>query len=116
MGLSDGRALEFIASEGAKHSNNESGLQGVVTARQPSPSRKPTWEVRIMAKRQFTFAGLTAAVAYLRMSDKKQDKSIPAQKAEIEKYAAAHGYQIVRWYRDEGISGAEGRKRAGFQQ
>jgi len=50
------------------------------------------------------------------MSDKKQDKSIPAQKVEIEKYAAAHGYRIVRWYRDEGISGAEGKKRLGFQQ
>lgn len=58
---------------------------------------------------------ITPAVAYLRMSDKKQDKSIPAQRAEIERYAAAHGYQVLRWYIDEGISGAENEKRLGFQ-
>lgn len=57
----------------------------------------------------------TPSVAYLRMSDKKQDKSIPAQRAEIERYALAHGYQIIRWYSDEGISGAENEKRLGFQ-
>jgi site-specific DNA recombinase len=59
---------------------------------------------------------MTKAVAYLRMSDKKQDKSIPAQRAEIERYAVTHDYSIVRWYSDEGISGAENEKRVGFQQ
>ena len=49
------------------------------------------------------------------MSDKKQDKSIPAQKDEIEKYAAAKGYRVIRWYRDDGISAAETIKRVGFQ-
>jgi hypothetical protein len=49
------------------------------------------------------------------MSDKKQDKSMPAQKDEIEKFAAANGYRVIRWYRDDGISGAETVKRAGFQ-
>ena len=68
-----------------------------------------------MAKRHSTRTGTIPAVAYLRMSDKKQDKSIPAQKAEIEKFAAANGYAIVRWYRDDGISGAETIKRVGFQ-
>lgn len=58
---------------------------------------------------------LIPAVAYLRMSDKKQDKSIPAQRAEIERYAATHGFNILRWYLDEGISGAENEKRLGFQ-
>ena len=68
-----------------------------------------------MAARHSKQAGLVPAVAYLRMSDKKQDKSIPAQKDEIEKYAAAKGYRVIRWYRDDGISGAETVKRAGFQ-
>jgi DNA invertase Pin-like site-specific DNA recombinase len=68
-----------------------------------------------MVARHSKLAGLVPAVAYLRMSDKKQDKSIPAQKDEIEKYAAANGYQILHWYRDDGISGAETIKRAGFQ-
>jgi len=69
-----------------------------------------------MVTRNSTHAGLIPAVAYLRMSDKKQDKSIPAQQAEIEKYAADHGFHILRWYRDEGISGAETEKRLGFLQ
>lgn len=48
---------------------------------------------------------LTPAVGYMRMSDKKQDKSIAAQKHEIERFAAANGYRVIRWYADEGISG-----------
>ena len=57
----------------------------------------------------------TIAVAYLRMSDKKQDKSIPAQREEIERYARAHGYTIIRWYVDEGISGDDTKHRLQFQ-
>src|SRR6185295_282954 len=55
-------------------------------------------------------------VAYYRMSSKKQDKSIAGQRAEVEKLAAADGYQIIRWeqYVDEGISGSESEKREGF--
>ena len=46
------------------------------------------------------------AVAYVRCSsDAQVDASIPAQKASIEKFATEHGYKIVRWYVDEGISG-----------
>lgn len=55
-------------------------------------------------------------VAYLRMSDKKQDKSIAEQREEIERYCAARGYVILRWYVDEGISGAENLKRLEFQR
>jgi site-specific DNA recombinase len=50
------------------------------------------------------------------MSNKKRDNSIPGRPAEIEKYAGEHGYHIVRWYRDEGISGAETQRRLGFQK
>src|SRR5262245_18901077 len=65
---------------------------------QPSPKRKPGLEVRIMASQNSSRTAVVPAVAYLRMSDKKQDKSIPAQQAEIEKYAAAHGFKVIRWY------------------
>ncbi|MCH8853285.1 MAG: recombinase family protein [Planctomycetes bacterium] len=58
------------------------------------------------------------AVAYYRMSSKKQDKSIDAQRTEVEKLAEKDGYRIIRWkpYVDEGISGAESEKRPGFQR
>lgn len=58
------------------------------------------------------------AVAYYRMSSKKQDKSIPAQRDEVERYAKANGYHLVRWkpYVDEGISGSESDARPGFKQ
>lgn len=58
----------------------------------------------------------TAAVVYLRMSSKKQDKSIPAQRVEVERYAKQHGFNILREYIDEGISGSESDKRDGFQR
>jgi len=46
------------------------------------------------------------AVGYLRRStDDKQADSIEIQKEEILAYAAAHGYEIVRWYVDDGVSG-----------
>ena len=56
---------------------------------------------------------LIPAVAYLRKSTKgkksdgkeRQEKSIPGQRGEIEKYAKANGFKIVREYVDEGISG-----------
>jgi site-specific DNA recombinase len=57
---------------------------------------------------------LIPAVGYVRMSSKKQDKSPEQQKAAIEEYAAQHGFKIVRWYVDEGISGWKG-SRHGFQ-
>lgn len=56
------------------------------------------------------------AVAYYRMSTDRQDTSIPSQRAEVEKYAAKHGYKIIREYKDEGISGDATNRRHGFQQ
>jgi site-specific DNA recombinase len=58
----------------------------------------------------------TRAVAYYRMSTEKQEASIPAQRTEVEAYAAKHGYQIVREYKDEGISGDATEKRVEFQK
>jgi DNA invertase Pin-like site-specific DNA recombinase len=56
------------------------------------------------------------AVAYYRMSNEKQEMSIPAQRPAVEAYARKHGYLIVREYMDEGISGDETEKRLAFQR
>lgn len=46
------------------------------------------------------------AVGYLRRStDDKQADSIDIQQEEIQAYAAEHGYEILRWYMDDGVSG-----------
>jgi DNA invertase Pin-like site-specific DNA recombinase len=52
------------------------------------------------------------AAQYLRVSDDHQRASMPAQRAEITQFAAAHGYEVVRTYADTGKSGLrlEGRK------
>ena len=67
-----------------------------------------------MAKRQFTRTGTVPAVAYLRRSTSRQEKSLDDQRTEIEQYAAANGYRIVRWYQDDGISGDATERRDGF--
>jgi DNA invertase Pin-like site-specific DNA recombinase len=61
-------------------------------------------------------AKLITAVGYLRMSTDRQETSPEQQRAEIEKYAAKHGYQVMRWYQDLGISGDRTDKRLQFQQ
>jgi site-specific DNA recombinase len=57
---------------------------------------------------------LDDSVAYYRMSTDEQETSIEQQREEVEKYAAKHGYKILREYVDEGISGDETEKRKGF--
>jgi DNA invertase Pin-like site-specific DNA recombinase len=58
--------------------------------------------------------GNIPAVAYYRMSSDKQEASIPAQREAVEKLARTRGYTIVREYKDEGISGDDTERRAGF--
>lgn len=57
-----------------------------------------------------------AAVGYVRMSTDKQETSPEQQKQEIQAYAAKHGYNVLRWYVDLGISGDKTEKRVQFQQ
>lgn len=45
------------------------------------------------------------AAQYVRMSTEGQDNSILQQKAAIAAYASSRGYQVVRTYADEGVSG-----------
>jgi DNA invertase Pin-like site-specific DNA recombinase len=66
-----------------------------------------------MATRHFN---LIPAVGYLRRSTDLQERSIPDQKAYIEKWAAEHGYRIVRWYIDDAISGTSTRGRNDFDR
>ena len=54
-------------------------------------------------------------VAYVRMSSDKQEVSPKQQREAIEQMASGK-YRVVRWYQDEGISGAESDKREGFQR
>jgi DNA invertase Pin-like site-specific DNA recombinase len=58
---------------------------------------------------------LVPAAGYLRRSSAKQERSIPAQKADILAYATEHGYRIVAWFTDDGVSGDATDKRVGFQ-
>lgn len=70
-----------------------------------------------MAKRHSTpTRGTVAAVGYIRRSTSKQEKSLDDQQREIERYAGKHGYRIVRWYKDDGVSGDATERRQGFQQ
>jgi site-specific DNA recombinase len=57
---------------------------------------------------------LIDVAGYLRMSSDKQDTSLADQRKEITEYAAKHGYRVVRWYEDEGISGWKNKQRHGF--
>jgi DNA invertase Pin-like site-specific DNA recombinase len=49
--------------------------------------------------------GLTPAAEYVRMSTDQQSFSIQHQRAANAAYAALHGFEIVRTYADEGVSG-----------
>ena len=54
------------------------------------------------------------AVAYYRMSTDRQETSIPDQRREVERFAEENGFNIIRDYVDEGISGDATEKRKGF--
>ncbi len=57
---------------------------------------------------------MMSAVGYLRRSTEKQEQSLTDQRTQIERYAADNGFRVVRWYQDDGISGDDTHKRAGF--
>lgn len=56
------------------------------------------------------------AAGYLRRSGTKQEKSIPDQKKAILAYALMHGFEIVRWYIDDAITGTSTKRRNDFKQ
>jgi DNA invertase Pin-like site-specific DNA recombinase len=59
---------------------------------------------------------LIRAVGYARRSTDMQERSIPDQKASVERWAAEHGYRILRWYVDDAISGTSAKGRAAFER
>jgi DNA invertase Pin-like site-specific DNA recombinase len=56
------------------------------------------------------------AVAYVRRSTDRQDQSIGGQRRAIEVYATRDGFEIVRWYEDDAISGTSVDGRHAFTQ
>lgn len=56
------------------------------------------------------------AVGYVRRSTDKQETSIPEQEKAVQEYAAEKGYKIIRWYKDDAISGDDTENRHAFQQ
>ncbi len=67
-----------------------------------------------MKNSQTSRAGLVRAVAYLRRSTNRQERSLEDQRREIETYAKQNGYDILRWYTDSGISGDATERRLEF--
>jgi hypothetical protein len=59
---------------------------------------------------------LIPAAQYLRMSTEHQQYSLENQSTAIQKYADAHGFDIVRTYSDAAKSGVALKRRAGLRQ
>jgi DNA invertase Pin-like site-specific DNA recombinase/phage host-nuclease inhibitor protein Gam len=59
---------------------------------------------------------LKPAVGYLRRSTDRQEQSLGDQQAVIERYARDHGYEVVRFYTDDAISGTSADNRPDFQK
>ena len=59
---------------------------------------------------------LVPAAVYLRMSTEEQPNSITLQQATIQRYAAAHGFEVIKAYADPGKSGLTFKHRPGLQQ
>jgi len=56
------------------------------------------------------------AVGYLRRSTELQERSIPDQKAYVERWAKEHGYVVKRWYIDDAISATSTKGREEFER
>ena len=56
------------------------------------------------------------AVGYIRMSTDKQEDSPARQRRDIEEMAKRHGYHILAWYEDHGLTGTESANRPEFKR
>jgi site-specific DNA recombinase len=56
------------------------------------------------------------AVGYIRMSTEKQEDSPARQRRDIEEMAKRHGYRILTWYEDHGLTGTESANRPEFKR
>jgi DNA invertase Pin-like site-specific DNA recombinase len=67
-----------------------------------------------MSEKHSTNGAPVRAVAYYRMSTDRQEASIPEQREAVQALAQRNGYRILREYLDEGVSGDDTERRAGF--
>lgn len=58
---------------------------------------------------------IMTAVGYARRSTDLQERSIPDQKAYLQRWAEENGYRIARWYVDDAISGTSAKGRGQFE-
>lgn len=56
------------------------------------------------------------AVGYARRSTDMQERSIPDQKAYVQRWAEEHGYTIRRWFTDDAVSGTSTKGREAFER
>jgi len=56
------------------------------------------------------------SVGYARRSTDMQERSIPDQKAFVERWSNENGYRIERWYIDDAISGTSTKGRVAFER
>ncbi len=56
------------------------------------------------------------AVAYMRRSTDRQEQSIADQRTAIEAYASERGFELLRYYIDDAISGSTAEERAAFME
>jgi site-specific DNA recombinase len=56
------------------------------------------------------------AVGYARRSTDMQERSIPDQQAFVQRWAGEHGYEVMRWYIDDAISGTSTKGREAFER
>ncbi len=56
------------------------------------------------------------AVGYARRSTDMQERSLPDQRAYIERWAVEHGYAVARWFTDDAVSGTSAKGRDQFEQ
>jgi len=59
---------------------------------------------------------MVKAVGYARRSTDMQERSIPDQKAFVQRWAEENGYTILRWYTDDAISGTSAKGREAFER
>ena len=56
------------------------------------------------------------AVGYLRRSTDRQEQSLADQQAALERYAGDQGFEILRFYTDDAVSGTSADNRPEFQR
>jgi site-specific DNA recombinase len=61
-------------------------------------------------------SNITRAVGYARRSTDMQERSIPDQKAYVERWAGEHGYHVGQWFVDDAVSGTSTKGREAFEK